>query len=158
MRKAYDKLSHEFLLQVLEMMGFPPYIIWAVKLILTGCKSAVMVNGCLSFPFELLSGVPQGSPLSPLLFILATEALRLPLEFGPVLGLYIAGIDMRVNLFADDLNTFVGSQASFNQFQHWLHLWCVRPIDRSTTVCESLERTSGLSYIWRQLDRNLRGR
>ena len=34
----------------------------------------------------------------------------------------------------------------------------VRPIDRSTTVCESLERTSGFSYIWRQLDRNLRGR
>ena len=34
----------------------------------------------------------------------------------------------------------------------------VRPIDRSTMVCESLERTSGFSYIWRQLDRNLRGR
>ena len=33
----------------------------------------------------------------------------------------------------------------------------VRPIDRSTMVCESLERTSGFSYIWRQLDRNLRG-
>ncbi len=124
MKKAYDKLSHDFLLRVLEKMEFPPYFTDAVRLLLTNCQSALVINGFVSRFFELLAGVPQGSPLSPALFVLATEPLRAALQHAPVPGLVVAGIDLRCNMYADFRNFFVGSQASFNQFQRLLRTWC----------------------------------
>ena len=124
MKKAYDKLSHDFILKVLETMEFPPYFIDAVRLLITNGVSLIMVNGVLSDVVALGSGVPQGSPLSPALFVIATEPFRAALEQAPIPGLMVAGLDLRCNMYADDGNYFIGSQASFHQFQQLLRIWC----------------------------------
>ena len=124
MKKAYDKLSHDFLFKVLETMEFPPSFLAAVRLLVGNGVSHLMVNGFLSGVIYLRSGVPQGSPLSPALFVLATEPFRSALELAPVPGLKVAGVDLRCNMYADDGNFFIGDQASFVQFQRILRTWC----------------------------------
>ena len=42
---------------------------------LTGCKQTVVVDGSSSAAVDIVSGVPQGSVLGPLLFVLNTSEM-----------------------------------------------------------------------------------
>ena len=66
--KAFDTVCHSKLLQKLNLLGLPPQIINWIKHWLTGRHQTVKVLGSTSHPIEVLSGVPQGSVLGPLLF------------------------------------------------------------------------------------------
>ncbi len=73
--KAFDRVSHAFLMSVLERLKFGPLFRAWIRLLYTRVKSRIGVNG---FYFELVeqrSGVRQGCPLSPLLYILSLEPL-----------------------------------------------------------------------------------
>jgi hypothetical protein len=62
--KAFDKVEHEFILQVLQPKGFGPKWCHWIQQILASATSSVLLNG-----------VP-GDPLSPLLFVLAADFLQ----------------------------------------------------------------------------------
>ncbi|KAF4079370.1 hypothetical protein AMELA_G00177250, partial [Ameiurus melas] len=73
--KAFDRVSHQFLFQVLDKMGFPDRFIAWVGLLYTGIVSKILVNGHLSKAVNIRSGVRQGCPLSPLLYVACIEPL-----------------------------------------------------------------------------------
>lgn len=73
--KAYDTLDRGWLRRCLEHMGFPACFRRWVDLLLADNLNRVMVNGWLSAPFPLYSGVRQGCPASPPLYIVATQPL-----------------------------------------------------------------------------------
>ena len=114
--KAYDRLSREYLWQVLRRLGFGDAFIHAVQVLNADACALVVFNGHRTARFRLESGVRQGCPLSPLLFAIATEPLRASITRSPEPGLIVRGISVRVSLYADDMSTFAGSQAAFNDF------------------------------------------
>ncbi len=74
-RKAFDSVSHLFLMTMLRTMGFPPnYIAW-ILVLYNGASSMVKNNGWLSSKFHLGRGVRQGCPLSCHLFNLVGQIM-----------------------------------------------------------------------------------
>ncbi|KAL6123654.1 hypothetical protein ACLB2K_076173 [Fragaria x ananassa] len=73
--KAFDTLSWDFLLHVLQAFGFDPIFVQWVCALLLSAKLSLLINGRTVGYFSCERGVRQGDPLSPLLFCLAEEAL-----------------------------------------------------------------------------------
>ena len=68
--KAFDKVSHKILLKKLENLGIGGKILTWLKSFLSNRFQSVSVEGKLSFTHLVLSGIPQGTALGPLLFII----------------------------------------------------------------------------------------
>ena len=68
--KAFDTIDHQLLMIKLEKYGFSPNALELMKNYLSNRFSLVSFNGKFSTKELLKSGVPQGSILGPLLFII----------------------------------------------------------------------------------------
>ena len=70
LQKAFDTVNHKILLQKLEYYGTRGNVLSWFKSFLTGRSQYVSVNGHVSTTLPIICGVPQGSVLGPLLYIL----------------------------------------------------------------------------------------
>jgi hypothetical protein len=74
--KAYDRLDRDWLFGCMETMQFPSSSMRWVRLLLEGtCGQVVYNGGFTSRVFDIPSGCAQGSPLSPLLYVIAAQPL-----------------------------------------------------------------------------------
>ncbi|WVZ69867.1 hypothetical protein U9M48_018590 [Paspalum notatum var. saurae] len=73
--KAYDRVSWNFLFEVLASRGFDPLWIKWIKMLVVGGSVGVCLNGEESAFFKPGKGLRQGDPISPLLFNLVGDVL-----------------------------------------------------------------------------------
>ena len=92
--KAYDRIDHAYLWEILKAYGLPDAFIERVKNLYKNAETSVMINRTPSGVFLVLRGVRQGDPLSCLLFNLAIEPLAESLRSSDLEGIRIPGCAM----------------------------------------------------------------
>jgi len=93
MSKAFDKVWHEGLIFKLKQNGIEGKLLNLFQNYLANRKQRVVLNGMESNWGEIKAGVPQGSVLGPLLFLVYINDLE-------------EGIKSSVKFFADDTSLF----------------------------------------------------
>ena len=68
--KAFDKVDHEILLEKVKKHKISGKIGKWIREFLTDRKFRVVVNGCMSEEGDVISGVPQGTVLAAILFVI----------------------------------------------------------------------------------------
>lgn len=73
--KAFDNVGWSFLLGVLHAKVFGDRCLLWIEALLSSLRASVLINGATRGSFPIRKVLKQGCPLSPLLFILATDVL-----------------------------------------------------------------------------------
>ena len=101
--KAFDSLSWKFLYNTLKLFGFGDSFISWIKTFNNDIFGYVIQSGLFSEKFRIQRGCRQGDPISPYLFILATELLFQLIDSNPnIKGINIDGFEIKMAQFADD--------------------------------------------------------
>ena len=114
--KAFDRVSHEFLLKALRHLNFGDYFVSWVKIMLTDVTSEIKVNGFLSEDIDISRGVRQGDPLSALLYVLIAEVLGNQIRSNQnIKGITIRDIEQKILQYADDTQIFLTNDSSVKE-------------------------------------------
>lgn len=121
--KAFDRVWHKGLLKKLKSIGIRGSLLSWMESYLSNRKQRVVINGCSSDWRKICAGVPQGSILGPLFFIIFINDI-------------VTDINSSIKLFADDtslylivddpLDTSNMLNSDLNKIHEWSMRWLVK--------------------------------
>jgi Reverse transcriptase (RNA-dependent DNA polymerase) len=129
--KAFDTVSRDFLFASLLHQGYPPTTIHLIKLLHNQNTASININGYLTKPFPVGSGVRQGCPLAPYLFILAINSLLAHIQHSSLQGTLpspASTTPVKIQAYADDLTIFLQNNNEVGEAHHLLTSFGKSPI------------------------------
>jgi len=120
--KAFDKVPHQRLIQKLKNYGFNMQTTRWVQDFLSNRLQEVRVNGAKSNRHEVTSGIPQGSVLGPILFVIYINDMP-------------QSVKSKIYLFADDTKIYTDIKTSQDQtmlqedlqsLYNWSETWLLK--------------------------------
>ena len=119
LQKAFDTVDHEILLAKLQHYGIRGKAYSLFKSYLSGRKQFVSVSGCNSPELLMKHGVPQGSVLGPLLFLIYINDLNFAIN-GSIVHHFAD--DTNLLCITDSLESLVDTiNLDLQSLWHWLN-------------------------------------
>ena len=105
---SFDNVNHEFFLSKLEHYGVRCCALEWLRSYLSDRKQYVTVNGSNSNLLSITCGVPQGSVLGPLLFLIyVNDPSNVGSNAYKKLNLYLVADDENIKCESKDLSNFI---------------------------------------------------
>lgn len=128
--KAFDSVNHKFLCEKLQIYGVNENALKLLTNYLANRRHKVFVNGISSKALPMTAGVPQGSVLGPLLFILFINDIVQAHSLG------------KTYIFADDIKVIVNNnldaQSTMNEFAKLTNWYDNNGLNLNIKKCEIL--------------------
>ena len=118
---AFDKIWHKGLIEKLKQIGLDGKLLELFKSYLSNRKQCVIVDGVKSSFVDIKSGVPQGSRLGPLLFIIYINDI-------------VKNLENEILIFADDTTLLASG---------------MDPVETSEKLNRDLEKISDWADKWK---------
>ena len=141
-KKAFDNVDHDYLFEIMDVMGFGHSFISYIKSLYEGAESLIKVSGSLTLPFSFEKGIRQGCPLSGLLYTIAIEPLLSALRKTlPNHALRAPRNDQFciVSAYADDVTIFITSNDGFKLVEE-----AYTTFSRASAACLNTKKSQGL--------------
>ena len=121
--KAFDKVSHSKLCHKLSHYRINGRILHWMTDFLSDRLQSFVLEGKISRPHSVLSGVPQGTMLAPLLFLLYINDITKPIK--STIKLYVDDILMYriIDSENDQHHDCLILQNNPNSLENWSNLW-----------------------------------
>lgn len=127
--KAFDRIDHSLLLRKLLRLGIHGDLFRWVSSYVSRRTQAVVINGFTSSWMEIPSGVPQGSLLGPLLFVIFINDVESCFHHSQ---LFLFADDMKIALRIDDAHDQLRLQSDL----HRLDTYCyANKLDLNVSKC-----------------------
>ena len=120
--KAFDKVPHKRLIGKIGAYGIGPKISHWIENFLLGRKQRVCVNGHFSDWAPVTSGIPQGSVLGPLLFVIYINDLPNDIESD----IFLFADDTKIFTEINDISESNKLQDDLNRLQEWSNTWLLK--------------------------------
>lgn len=121
--KAFDVVDHGYLLETMRRMGFSQSNLDVIKNVAFGLTAKISVNNQLTKPIQIRRGIPQGSPLSMILFVMSLEPFLQRVQTA-LTGLTISGQKTVVGAYADDVGLVIREAGDITKLHTELKRYC----------------------------------
>jgi hypothetical protein len=149
-QKAFDTVPHRRLLQKLMAYGIGDNVLSWIESFLTGRSQRVVVDGVPSPWSDVISGIPRGTVLGPILFLVYINDIVDDLQCSPF-------------LFADDMKLFCCNSKTANNMQYdldiisdWTNRWLLKlNLDKCKLVCINTNSKTVKNHLYLSSDNKL---
>lgn len=140
--KAFDRVSHHKLLIKLKPILKNDSLLTWIRAYLSHRYQSVSVDGSSSTPTSVQSGIPQGSILGPLLFLVFNNNI-------------VCDIPVKIRLFADDCilchvindpNDQITLNKSLDKIHSWCSTWQMSINPKKTVAMRVTRKKKSLSF------------